>query len=93
MTVKPKLLTPRDAAAHYAAHGVTRGRSVSTLQRLRSEGGGPRFIRDDLSGSIFYPLEEVEADLERLTLRPRYETVAQERAAGERVPNTEAAAA
>lgn len=88
MTDKPKLLSPRAASAYYIAAGLDRGRSTATLTRLRTEGTGPKYIRDDVTGGVFYPLEELDADIERLTLRPRFRSVAEERAAGEPVPNT-----
>lgn len=93
MTHKPSLLSPKAAAVYYAAAGLDRGRSPATLSRLRTEGTGPKYIRDDVTGAIFYPIEELDADLERLTLRPRFRSVAEERAAGEPVPNTEERAA
>lgn len=87
---EPRLLTPKAAVDFYAEQGITRGRSLQTLARMRmgqSRATGPEYIR--LDGLVFYKRESVERDIARILGLPAYTSTAHEKHAGMVVPNAE----
>ncbi|MEQ3709521.1 hypothetical protein, partial [Tateyamaria sp.] len=89
-THTPDLLTPKAAVELYAAHGITRGRGLQTLARMRmgqSKVTGPEYVRMD--GYIYYRHESVLLDIDRVLGLPAFTSTAQEKDAGRNVPNAD----